>query len=106
MQVAASVLVVGLGGELARSGVAVSALWPATGIRSAVTDVMGADARLLRTPQVFADACLAVLQVGRAGRGAGGPGGRVCGGPGLWRGAHHQWSMRMVCISACSCVHV
>ncbi|XP_050397881.2 hydroxysteroid dehydrogenase-like protein 2 [Patella vulgata] len=57
-----SILVQGLGIELKDTGVAVTSLWPATAIRSHVTDVMGLDKKIMRTPDIFADACLNIAQ--------------------------------------------
>eukprot|EP00877_Chromochloris_zofingiensis_P003095 jgi/Chrzof1/12787/Cz07g07170.t1 len=61
-KVAMSVLVMGLANELTDTGVTVTALWPATGVQSAVTDYIATDPKLLRKPEIFADACLAILQ--------------------------------------------
>eukprot|EP00455_Lapot_gusevi_P000073 TRINITY_DN1002_c0_g1_i2.p1 TRINITY_DN1002_c0_g1~~TRINITY_DN1002_c0_g1_i2.p1 ORF type:complete len:291 (+),score=33.21 TRINITY_DN1002_c0_g1_i2:86-958(+) len=55
-----SVLVQGLGMELQGSPISICALWPASGIRSAVTDKQNIPLKLLRTPEIFADAVLAI----------------------------------------------
>jgi hypothetical protein len=43
-------------------GVSISALWPATGIRSHVTEVLGAPDKLMREPTIFADAVLQIAE--------------------------------------------
>lgn len=60
-KVAMTVLVHGLARELHGTGVSISALWPATVIRSHVTDkLMVVPDRVMRTPDVFADAVLEI----------------------------------------------
>lgn len=38
----------------------ITALWPASPIRSHVTEVLGIEPKLMREPDIFADACLAI----------------------------------------------
>jgi len=59
-----SLAVLGLAGELRRSGIAVNALWPRTTIAtSAVNNLLGGDAlmRASRTPEIVADAAHAIF---------------------------------------------
>ena len=59
-----SLAVMGLAGELRRSGIAVNALWPRTTIAtSAVNNLLGGDAimRASRTPEIVADAAHAIF---------------------------------------------
>jgi hypothetical protein len=42
------------------TGVSITALWPATVIKSHVTTVLGVESKLMREPDIFADACLAI----------------------------------------------
>lgn len=55
-----TILVQGLSHELIGSGVSITALWPAAPIRSHVTEVLGIQPKLMREPDIFADACLAI----------------------------------------------
>ncbi|KAK3759782.1 hypothetical protein RRG08_041737 [Elysia crispata] len=61
-KVAATVLVHGLANELVGSGVTISALWPATVIKSHVTEVRKLPPSFMRKPTIFADACLEIAQ--------------------------------------------
>lgn len=58
-----SLVALGLSGELRGDGIASNALWPRTAIdTAAVRNVLGADlARHSRTPQIMADAALAIV---------------------------------------------
>ncbi|XP_033755446.1 hydroxysteroid dehydrogenase-like protein 2 [Pecten maximus] len=59
-KVAMTVLVHGLANELQGTGVSISALWPATVIRSHVTDKLKVPLKLMRTPDIFADAVVKI----------------------------------------------
>ncbi|KAI8898265.1 CG5590-like protein [Globomyces pollinis-pini] len=59
-KIAMSVLAVGLSMELGENQ-SISCLWPATAIKSQVTDNFKMDDKLLRDPSIFADACLEIL---------------------------------------------
>ncbi|XP_060076409.1 hydroxysteroid dehydrogenase-like protein 2 [Ylistrum balloti] len=61
-KVSMTVLVHGLANELQGTGVSVSALWPATVIRSHVTDKMKVPLKLMRTPHIFADAVVKIAE--------------------------------------------
>ncbi|GFR89118.1 hydroxysteroid dehydrogenase-like protein 2 [Elysia marginata] len=61
-KVASTVLVHGLANELVGSGVSISALWPATVIKSHVTDLRNVPSSLMRKSTIFADACLGIAQ--------------------------------------------
>ncbi|KAJ3206837.1 hypothetical protein HDU67_007905 [Dinochytrium kinnereticum] len=61
-KVGMSVLTMGLAMELEGSDIAVTSIWPATGIQAAVTDVQNTDPSLLRKPEIFADASLLILE--------------------------------------------
>ncbi|XP_070574517.1 hydroxysteroid dehydrogenase-like protein 2 [Ptychodera flava] len=61
-KVGMTVLVHGLANELQDTGVSITALWPATGIKSHVTKVMGVGDGLLREATIFADACLEIAK--------------------------------------------
>jgi hypothetical protein len=58
-----TVMVEGLAMELSESspGIAISALWPATAIESAVTVKQNLPARILRKATIFSDAVLSIL---------------------------------------------
>jgi hypothetical protein len=58
-----TVMVEGLAMELSESspGIAISALWPATAIESAVTVKQSLPARILRKATIFSDAVLSIL---------------------------------------------
>ena len=43
-------------------GVSITALWPATAINSHVTRVLGVESKLMREPEIFADACVAIAK--------------------------------------------
>lgn len=43
-------------------GVSITALWPATAIKSHVTTVFGVESKLMREPDIFADACAAIAK--------------------------------------------
>lgn len=62
-KVGMTVLMHGLALELKDSNpeVAVTALWPATAIKSAVTDFMNVPEEFLRTPDIFSDAIISVF---------------------------------------------
>lgn len=57
-KVGMTVLVHGLANELVNTGVAISALWPATTIESFVTEKYQVDPRTFRKADIFADACV------------------------------------------------
>ena len=60
-KIAMTVLAIGLATELSPT-MAITCLWPATGIKSYVTDVKGIKPQLLRKPDIFADAVVEILQ--------------------------------------------
>ena len=43
-------------------GVSITTLWPATAIKSHVTNVLGVESKLMRKPEIFADACLSIAE--------------------------------------------
>jgi citronellol/citronellal dehydrogenase len=59
-----SMCVLGMSGELAADGIAVNALWPRTVIATAALNLLGGDetARHGRTPEIVADAAVAILR--------------------------------------------
>lgn len=59
-KVGMTVLVHGLATELKGTGVSISSLWPATGIKSFVTEKMNISDKLMREPSIFADALLTI----------------------------------------------
>ncbi|OWF53514.1 hydroxysteroid dehydrogenase-like protein 2 [Mizuhopecten yessoensis] len=61
-KVGMTVLVHGLANELRGTGVSISALWPATVIRSHVTDKINVPLKLMRTPDIFADAVVKIVE--------------------------------------------
>ncbi|XP_069113748.1 hydroxysteroid dehydrogenase-like protein 2 [Argopecten irradians] len=61
-KVAMTVLVHGLANELHGTGVSISALWPATVIRSHVTDKLNVPQKVMRTPDIFADAVVKIAE--------------------------------------------
>lgn len=56
-----TILAKGLANELTNTGVSISTLWPATVIKTHVTDVMNVPNSQMRTPQIFADAVLGIV---------------------------------------------
>ena len=60
-KIAMSVLCVGLSTELPPS-IAITCLWPATGIKSFVTTVKGIPDEVLRKPDIFADCIVEILK--------------------------------------------
>ncbi|RUS76433.1 hypothetical protein EGW08_015802 [Elysia chlorotica] len=61
-KVASTVLVHGVANELNGTGVSISALWPATVIKSQVTDLRRLPPSYMRKPTIFADACLEIAK--------------------------------------------
>lgn len=61
-KVASTVLVHGLANELVGSGVTINALWPATVLKSHVTDIRNLPPSFMRKPDIFADACLKIAK--------------------------------------------
>ncbi|KAI8851185.1 hypothetical protein BC829DRAFT_431409 [Chytridium lagenaria] len=61
-KVGMSVLTIGLAMDFEGTGIAISALWPATAIQSAVTDAKALGTGYLRKPEIFADATLHILK--------------------------------------------
>lgn len=59
-KVGMTVLVHGLANELKDTGVSISTLWPATGIKSFVTEKMNLPDKLMRSPEIFADAMMTI----------------------------------------------
>ncbi|CAH1783674.1 unnamed protein product [Owenia fusiformis] len=59
-KVGMTVLVHGLANELKGTGVSVTALWPATGIESFVTQQQNVPQDVMRKSTIFADACLEI----------------------------------------------
>lgn len=60
-KIAMSVLAIGMSTELFNNQ-AITCLWPATGIKSYVTQVKGIKDELLRKPEIFSDCCLEIFK--------------------------------------------
>lgn len=60
-KVGMTVLAKGLAHELKGTGVSISTLWPATVIKAHVTEVKNVPNSLMRTPEIFADAVLGIV---------------------------------------------
>lgn len=60
-KVGMTVLAKGMANELSDTGVSISTLWPATVIKAHVTDVMNVPNSHMRTPDIFADAVLGIV---------------------------------------------
>lgn len=60
-KVGMTVLAKGLANELTGTGVSISTLWPATAIKSHVTDIQQVPDKYMRTPHIFADAVLGIV---------------------------------------------
>ncbi|ESO86497.1 hypothetical protein LOTGIDRAFT_220526 [Lottia gigantea] len=61
-KIGVSILTQGLAKELKDTGISITSLWPATGIKSHVTDVNHIEQKLLRKATIVADACLRIAQ--------------------------------------------
>ncbi|KAK3581193.1 hypothetical protein CHS0354_024727 [Potamilus streckersoni] len=61
-KVGLSILTMGLSHEIKGTGVTITSLWPTTAIKSHVTDVNNIPDRVLRKPEIFADAVLKIVE--------------------------------------------